>query len=59
MSLELTRTGILTPKDIAEHAMAPGARLCTRATAAALRAVGSLLLFVVARPLVRRLNLGM
>jgi len=59
MNLELTRDGILTPKDVAGNPVASWAHLYTHACSGALRAAGSLLLFLVARPLVRRLNLGM
>ena len=47
-----------TLKDVEGHVVDPRAHLSTRGGSWTLRAVGSLLLFLVARPLVRRLNLG-
>jgi hypothetical protein len=58
MNLELTRAKVFSVNDGAGHGVDSGADPCTRGGQWALRALGSLLLFLVARPLVGRLNLG-
>jgi hypothetical protein len=58
MGLELTRVMAFTLLDVAGHMAQSCVNLCTLGYLRTRRVVGSLLLFLVARPIVSRLNLG-
>jgi len=58
MGLELTRVMVFTLRDVAGHVAHSCVNFSTLGYLRTRRGVGSLLLFLVARPIVSRLNLG-